>query len=214
MANQPESKSIVFVVDDDESVREMVSSLLRSVGLQVRTFGSAAEVFGARRPDAPCCLVLDVRLPGMSGLDFQIKLAEANISIPIIFMTGHADVPMSVKAMKGGAIEFLTKPFRDQELLDAVQVALKRDEATRNADRAHAELRARLESLTPREREVVVLVSAGLMNKEIAAQLGISEIMVKVHRGKAMRKMRAKSLADLVVMAETLGIRNLKERPA
>jgi FixJ family two-component response regulator len=204
---------VIFIVDDDESLREMVSGLLRSVGLQVQVFGSTAEFIGCKRPDAPSCLVLDVRLPGMSGLDFQAQLAEANISIPIIFMTGHGDIPMSVKAMKAGAIEFLTKPFRDQDLLDAVQLALKHDQTRRESELKHSELRTRFNSLTSREREIIALVTAGLMNKQIAAEFGISEVMVKVHRGSVMRKMGAKSLADLVVIAETLGIRRSKAPP-
>lgn len=207
MTDPPGSRSIVFIIDDDESVRESASSLVRSVGLEVQTFGSAAEFLQAKRSDAPSCLILDIRLPQMSGLDFQTRLAEVNISIPIIFITGHGDIPMSVKAMKAGAVEFLTKPFRDQDLLDAVQLALKRDQAARRSKVAHSELRARFESLTAREQEVVTLVTAGLMNKQVAAELDISEIMVKVHRGHAMRKMGAASLADLVVMAEALGIR-------
>jgi len=201
----------VFVIDDDESLREMLSSLLRSVGLRVEVFRSGQDFLDAARPDAASCLVLDIRLPGMSGLDFQAELAEAGIHTPIIFMTGHGDIPMSVRAMKAGAVEFLTKPFRDQDLLDAVQVALKRDRARRDAELAQSDLRTRFESLTPREQEVVALVTAGLMNKQIAADLGISEIMVKVHRGHGMRKMGAKSLADLVIMAEALGIRHSRK---
>jgi FixJ family two-component response regulator len=197
----------VFVVDDDASVRHALSSLLRSVDLEVETFGSAAEFLRARLPDAPSCLVLDVRLPGLSGLDFQSELARNGIHIPIIFVTGHGDIPMSVKAMKAGAVEFLTKPFRDQDMLDAIQVALERDRHRREEDGKISQLRALFESLTSREQEVISLVTAGLMNKQIAAEMGVSVITVKVHRGNVMRKMGAKSLTDLVRMADALGIR-------
>jgi FixJ family two-component response regulator len=202
-----EAESIVFVVDDDASVRQALQSLFRSVGLQAQTFGSTAEFLNAKLPDVASCLVLDVRLPGISGLDFQSELAKAKIHVPIIFITGHGDIPMSVKAMKAGAVEFLTKPFRDQELLDAIQVALNRDRTRRQNDNAVSSLRALYESLTPREREVMALVTAGLMNKQIAAQLNVSEITVKVHRGNAMGKMGARSLAELVRMADVVGIR-------
>ena len=204
---QSEAQSIVFVIDDDASVRQALQSLLRSVGLQAQVFGSTAEFLNTELPDVASCLVLDVRLPGVSGLDFQSELAKAEISVPIIFITGHGDIPMSVKAMKAGAVEFLTKPFRDQELLDAIQVALNLDRTKRENARAASNLRALFESLSPREREVMALVTAGLMNKQIAAQLNISEITVKVHRGNAMGKMRARSLAELVRMADVLGIR-------
>jgi len=180
---------------------------LRSVGLRVEVFGSGADFLKIKLPDAAACLVLDVRLPGLSGLDFQSELAKANIHIPIIFITGHGDIPMTVRAMKAGAVEFLTKPFRDQDLLDAVQIALERDRARR----AHAETvrqhRTHFQALTPREQEVIGFVTSGLMNKQIAAELGVSEITVKVHRGNVMKKMGARSLADLVRMADALGIR-------
>jgi len=205
---QPESDSIVFVVDDDASLRQALKSLLQSVGLRVELFGSAADFLKSKLADSvAACLVLDVRLPGLSGLDFQAELAKANIHIPIIFITGHGDIPMTVRAMKAGAVEFLTKPFRDQDLLDAVQIALERDRARRTQDETAHELRVHFEALTPREREVLTFVTAGLMNKQIAAELGVSEITVKVHRGNVMKKMGARSLADLVRMADTLGIR-------
>jgi FixJ family two-component response regulator len=199
--------STVFVVDDDASLREALKSLFGSVGLRVETFASAPEFLQAKLPEAPSCLVLDVRLPGLSGLDFQTELAKANINVPIIFITGHGDIPMTVRAMKAGAVEFLTKPFRDQEVLDAVQVGLERDRARREKDTMVSNLRGRYETLTPREQEVVALVTTGLMNKQIAAEIGVTEITVKVHRGNAMRKMGAKSLADLVKMVDALGIR-------
>jgi FixJ family two-component response regulator len=198
---------VVFVVDDDASVRAALSSLLRSVDLEVETFGSATEFLRAKLPDAPSCLVLDVRLPGVSGLDFQGELARSGIHIPIIFVTGHGDIPMTVKAMKAGAVEFLTKPFRDQDMLDAIQVALERDRTRREQDGRLSELKALFGSLTSREQEVIGLVTAGLMNKQIAAEMGVSVITVKVHRGNVMRKMGAKSLTDLVRMADALGIR-------
>ena len=203
-----EAQSVVFVIDDDASVRQALQSLFRSVGLQAQVFGSTAEFLSGNLPDVASCLVLDVRLPGVSGLDFQNELAKAKISVPIIFITGHGDIPMSVKAMKAGAVEFLTKPFRDQELLDAIQVALNRDRTRRQNDSAVSSLRKLYELLTPREREVMALVTAGLMNKQIAAQLNVSEITVKVHRGNAMEKMGARSLAELVRMADDLGLRS------
>jgi FixJ family two-component response regulator len=200
-------QSVVYVIDDDVHVREGLSSLFRSVGLRVELFGSTAE-FAQRKPaDGPSCLVLDVRLPGLSGLEFQAELAKANSSIPIIFITGHGDIPMSVKAMKAGAIEFLTKPFREQELLDAVRVAIERDSSNREQQMALSDLQSRFDTLSPREQEVTALVTAGLMNKQAAAKIGISEITVKVHRHNAMRKMGAKSLAELVRMADILQIR-------
>ncbi len=201
---------IVFVIDDDASVRAALSSLIRSVGLTVEVFVSASEFLASKRPAGPSCLILDVRLPGVSGLDFQAELAKANSVIPIIFITGHGDIPMSVKAMKGGAVEFLTKPFRDQDLLDAVQVALERARARDESEQAMSALRAKFKTLTHRETEVMALVTGGLLNKQVAAELGVSEITVKVHRGNVMRKMGAKSLAELVRIADMLGIRRTK----
>ncbi|MGB9296600.1 MAG: response regulator transcription factor [Pseudolabrys sp.] len=201
---------VVLVVDDDASVREALGSLIRSIGLRVEAFASAQEFFAAKRPDAICCLILDVRLPGVSGLDFQAELTKAKIQIPIIFITGHGDIPMSVKAMKAGAVEFLTKPFRDQDLLDAIQIALERARAGHANEKALSELRAKFETLTPREQEVMAWVTGGLLNKQVAAEIGVTEITVKVHRGKVTRKMGAKSLADLVKMADILGIRRTK----
>jgi FixJ family two-component response regulator len=195
---------IVFVVDDDESVREAVKRLILSVGLRVETFGSTAEFLAGQRPHAPACLVLDVRLPDVSGLELQRDLTAANIHIPIIFITGHADVPMTVRAMKAGAVEFLTKPFRGQELLDAIQEAIAKDRVSRHDRAEMAELRARYDSLTPREKEVLKLVASGLLNKQIGAELGTSELTIKTHRGRVMEKMAADSLADLVKMAERL----------
>jgi FixJ family two-component response regulator/DNA-binding winged helix-turn-helix (wHTH) protein len=205
------NEPIVHIVDDDPSLRELLSSLFRSVGLQGRLYGSAAELLESRLPDAPSCLVLDVRLPGLSGLELQTELARANIRIPIIFMTGHADVQMTVRAMKGGAVDFLTKPFRDQELLDAVSTALDLDQKRRQEEGYVSGLRARFESLTSRERELMALVTTGLLNKQMAAEMGVSEIMVKVHRSNVMKKMRAKSLADLVKFAEKLALGSAKQ---
>jgi FixJ family two-component response regulator len=202
-----ELASAVFVVDDDASVREALDGLFRSIGLQAKTFGSAAEFLQHKLPDAPSCLVLDVRLPGLSGLDFQAELAAAGLQIPIVFMTGHGDIPMTVKAMKAGAIEFLPKPFRDQDMLDAVQQALERDRERRERNSGLAKLKSNFDTLTPREQEVMGLVTAGLMNKQVAGEIGVSEITAKVHRGNIMRKMGAKSLAELVRMADALGIR-------
>jgi FixJ family two-component response regulator len=205
-----EPQSIVFVVDDDASIRKALDSLIRSVGLTVQLFGSAQEFLHAKKPNVPSCLILDVRLPGMSGLDFQRKLAESKLFIPIIFITGHGDIPMSVRAMKAGAVEFLTKPWREQDLLDAIHVAIESDAARRQQEKEVAALRDRLEWLTPREREVLPLVVSGFPNKQIAAEIGTSETTVKVHRGQLMRKMGADSLPDLVRMAERLGIPDTK----
>lgn len=208
LASMPER--VVFVIDDDVAMRETLSSLFRSVGLRVELFGSTREFTQIKLPDAASCLVLDVRLPGLSGLDFQAELAKGEIRIPIIFMTGHGDIPMSVQAMKAGAVDFLTKPFRDQEMLDAVVRALERDQNRRESEKAVVEIRVRLESLTAREREVMGFVVDGLMNKQIAAKLGVTEITVKVHRVNMMRKMKARSVVDPVGMADSLGIRRQK----
>ncbi|HET9712804.1 MAG TPA: response regulator transcription factor [Pyrinomonadaceae bacterium] len=194
----------VFVIDDDPSVREAIDSLIRSVGINVRTFASAQEFMTSKRPDAPACLVLDVRMPGLSGLDLQRELGNAGIRIPVIFITGHGDIPMSVRAMKAGAVEFLTKPFRDQDLLDAISQAIERDRAERVQFAELVELQQRFEELTPREREVMEQVVAGLLNKQIANRLNISEVTVKLHRHQVMEKMKAQSLAELVRMAEKL----------
>jgi FixJ family two-component response regulator len=201
-----EPDPVVFVVDDDSSLRHALTNLLRSVGLRVETFGSAREFLAGPRPDAHGCVVLDVRLPGLSGLDLQRELAAAQMDLPIIFITGYGDIPMTVQAMKAGAVEFLTKPFRDQDLLDAIQQALERDRVAWRQRAALAAVRQCYDRLTPREREVMRFVVAGLLNKQIAAELGTSEIMVKVHRGQVMRKMQAASVADLVRMAAQLRI--------
>jgi RNA polymerase sigma factor (sigma-70 family) len=193
---------VVFVVDDDASVRSSLKFLLSTVGLQAETLDSADSFLHKKRPDVPSCLVLDVRLPGLSGLDFQRELAARNICIPIVFLTGHGDIPMSVRAMKAGAVEFLTKPFRDQDLLDAVRVALDRDRARREQETEMADLRRRFDSLTSREQEVVSMVVAGMLNKQIAAELGTAESTVKVQRSRAMEKMQAESLADLIKMIQ------------
>ena len=196
---------VIFIIDDDVAVRESLHSLFRDVRLQAELFGSPAELLATRQPDAASCLVLDIRLPGMSGLDFQAQLARANIDIPIIFITGYADIPMAVRAMKAGAVDFLTKPFREQDLLDAVATAIARDRMRRESERVASEMRARFETLSGREREVMALVARGLMNKQVAAETGLAEATVKIHRARGMRKMRAKSVADLVRMAEILG---------
>jgi FixJ family two-component response regulator len=201
----------VYIVDDDESLRVALSNLLRSVGLRVQVFGSAPELLQSKLAETASCLVLDIRLPGVSGLDFQSELVKANIHVPIIFMTGHGDIPMSVRAMKAGAIDFLTKPFRDQDMLDAVMRALERDRKRRESEGAMSDLRTRFEAMTPREREVMALVTAGLMNKQIAAETELAEITVKIHRGHVMKKMAAKSLADLVRMAEALEVHRSKQ---
>jgi FixJ family two-component response regulator len=204
------AESIVFVIDDDVSMRRALTNLFQSVGLEVGAFGSASELLTSKLPEVASCLVLDIRLPGLSGLDLQTELAKANIHIPIIFITGHGDIPMTVRAMKGGAVDFLTKPFRDQDLLDAVVSAIDKDRKRREADKTVASLQALYETLSSREREVLAFVAAGLLNKQIAAELDLAEITVKIYRGHIMKKMRAKSLADLIRMTEALGIRPAK----
>jgi FixJ family two-component response regulator len=201
---------IVFVIDDDLSMRRALTNLIRSVGFGVEAFGSATELLKSTLPELPSCLVLDIRLPGLSGLDLQTELAKANIRIPIIFITGHGDIPMTVRAMKGGAVDFLTKPFRDQDLLDAVVSAIDKDRKRREADKTVANLQALYDTLSSREREVLGFVAAGLMNKQVAAELDLAEITVKIYRGHIMKKMQARSLADLIRMTETLGIRPAK----
>jgi FixJ family two-component response regulator len=205
-----EAASFVYVIDDDADMRAALQSLLGSVGLRVETFGSALDFLGKKLPDAAICLVVDIRMPGLGGLDFQTELAKANIDVPIIFITGHGDIAMTVKAMKAGAVEFLAKPFREQDLLDAVKLGLEKDEARRKIRKNSAMVRSLFESLTPREREVMSLVTTGLMNKQVAAEMGVSEITVKVHRGNVMRKMKANSLSDLVMIADMLGIRRIR----
>jgi FixJ family two-component response regulator len=201
-AEQP----IVFVVDDDAPTRQALARLFYSVQLRVEVFASAQEFLQSKRPDVPSCLVLDVRLPGLSGLDFQTELTNADIRIPIVFITGHGDIPMSVRAMKAGAVDFLLKPFRDQDLLDAVAAAIQRDQARRDGEKTISDLKTRFSSLTPREREIMALVASGLLSKQIAAQIDVSEITVKVHRSHLMKKMGARSVADLVRMATALGM--------
>jgi FixJ family two-component response regulator len=201
-----EGKPVVFIIDDDASVREGLADLFQSIGMAALSFGSTQEFLESRRPDSPGCIVLDVRLPGQSGLEFQRQLAQADILLPIIFISGHGDIPMSVQAMKSGAIEFLTKPLHEQQLLDAVQAGLERDRSRRLEARTVAELRSRYESLTPREREVFALVITGRPNKQIAASLELSEMTVKVHRSQLTRKMHAKSVIELARMADKLGI--------
>jgi FixJ family two-component response regulator len=202
-----EAADVVYVLDDDAHVRQGLDNLLQSVGLRVITFASVKDFLGSARPNVASCLVLDIRLPGLSGLDFQTELAKLNVNIPIVFITGHGDIPMTVQAMKAGAVEFLTKPIREQDLLDAVRIALDRDRAQRDNAREITDIRARFESLTLRERDVVALVTLGKMNKQVAAEIGVSEIAVKVHRHNAMKKLGAKSLAELVRMADTVRIR-------
>jgi FixJ family two-component response regulator len=205
MITQSDPEGMVFVVDDDPSVREAMQRLFRSVGLRAEVFASAAEFLRIKLADFPCCLVLDVRMPGLGGLDFQAELAKADIQIPIVFMTGHGDIPMTVKAMRAGAIEFLSKPFRDQDMLDAVSLGLERDRARREGETGKAGVRATFASLTTREQEVMAYVTSGLMNKQIAGEMQLAEITVKLHRGSVMRKMEAKSLVDLVRMADIVG---------
>lgn len=202
--------AIVFVVDDDPSMRRALTNLFQSVGLRVQAFGSAPEILDFSLPDVPSCLVLDIRLPGSSGLDLQTDLAKANIHTPIIFITGHGDIPMTVRAMKGGAVDFLSKPVREQDMLDAVQAAIERDRKRRDAEKSVSNVRSRYESLTARERDVLALVASGLMNKQVAGELRLAEITVKIYRGQIMRKMAAKSLADLVRMTDALGIPRTK----
>ena len=210
MVAPSERLPIVFVIDDDASIRTALSRLFRSVGLQVRAFTTTSEFLESERPESPSCMVLDVRLQGASGLDFQTELANADVRIPIIFLTGHGDIPMTVRAMKAGAVEFLTKPFRDQDMLDAVQLGLARDRGRRAEEDAISSVKSSFELLTPREQQIMGLVTGGLMNKQIAGDIGVSEVTVKMHRGNLMRKMGAKSLAELVRMAEALGVRHAK----
>ncbi len=205
--DRPKPQEMVIVVDDDESMRVALAYLFRSMDIDVMVFKSAAEVLSSKLPDIPCCMVLDVRLPGVSGLEFQDQLARNGVPIPIVFMTGHGDIPMSVRAMKAGAVDFLTKPFRDQDMLDAVMRALSVDRERRKIEEGLSELRGRFESLTPRQSELFRLVTLGLMNKQIAGLLAVSEVTVKIHRGIMMKKMEARSVADLVRMAETLGVK-------
>ena len=210
MPQSRESDAVIAIVDDDPSVREGLSSLIRSAGLQIETFASAQEFLARPGAEAPSCLVLDLQLPGLSGLDLQRRMAEVGLEIPIVFLTGHGNIPASVQAMKAGAVEFLTKPFDEQDLLQAIQEAVERDRRTRQQHAEMRELRDRYESLTAREREVMQHVVSGLLNKQVAAELDIAEYTVKIHRGRVMRKMHAESLADLVRMAETLEIRSNK----
>ncbi|MGB7097214.1 MAG: response regulator [Xanthobacteraceae bacterium] len=206
MNRAPDIKSIVFVIDDDASMREAMHRLFKSVGLHAEVFASTAEFLLIKSTDVPCCLVLDVRLKELSGLDFQDQLAKANVQIPIIFMTGHGDIPMTVQAMKAGAIEFLPKPFREQDMLDAVRLGLEKDRLRRTAEKGIADVQAKVANLSQREREVMALVARGRMNKQIAGEMHLAEVTVKLHRGSVMRKMAAKSVADLVRMADLAGI--------
>ena len=203
-------QSVVYIVDDDDSLRAAVGRLVRSIGLDVVLLESAREFLAQKLPDAPCCLVLDVRLPGLGGLDFQAELAKANVRTPIIFLTAYGDIPMTVKAMKAGAVEFLTKPFRDQDLIDAIQLALERDRQRREEESVVSTLRSKFETLSPREQEVMAYVTSGLLNKQIAGEIGISENTVKLHRGHVIEKMGAKSVAELVRMADALGVHGPK----
>ena len=207
MSNRTEEQAVVFVIDDDEDLRDGLSNLMRSVGLQVRAFASAMDFLKSSLPDTPSCLVLDVRLPGVSGLDFQSELIRKNIGMPIVFMSAHGDIPMTVRAMKAGAVEFLPKPFHDQSMLDAVHSALEKDRQRRKGIGDTSQLRSSFDSLTPREQQILAYVASGLMNKQIADETELSEITVKVHRASVIRKMGAKSLADLVRMADALGVR-------
>jgi FixJ family two-component response regulator len=211
MNKRQEEQPIVIVIDDDDLVREAVCDLLRSIGLLTKPFASVPEFLKSKLPDGPSCLVLDVRLPGLSGLDFQSELNKSNIQIPIVFMTGHGDIPMTVRALKGGAVDFLSKPFRDQDMLDAVQAAIECDRTRRQSATSTLKLRSAFDSLTSREQEIMGFVTAGLMNKQIANEIGVSEVTVKFHRGNLMRKMGAKSIAELVRMAEALEIRRISK---
>jgi FixJ family two-component response regulator len=213
MANASDDNPIVYVVDDDADVREGLRDLFQSVGLDSEVFGSATEFLKKKLPDQVSCLILDVRLPGLSGLDFQTELAAAHIKIPIVFITGHGDIPMTVKAMKAGAVEFLTKPVREQDLLDAVRSALERDRLRREYDQETRVLRTRFDELSARERQIMAMVTSGLMNKQIAGEIGVSEVTVKVHRHNVMKKLGAKSLAELVRIADLLGISQRRSRP-
>jgi FixJ family two-component response regulator len=203
----PAAEATVFVIDDDARMRAAMERLLKSVGLRAESFARPQDFLQRKPPDGPSCLVLDVRLPGMSGLDVQRKLIDSGISIPIIFISGHGDIPMTVKAMKSGAVEFLTKPFRDQDLLDAIQAAIERDRMRREGEKMISNLRTKFETLTPREQEVMACVTGGLMNKQIAAEIGVTENTIKVHRGNVTKKMGARSVAELVRMADILGVR-------